>query len=432
MVDQVNSALLEKTTCPHCWHTFEPHSTLWIATHPNLRGDPRLGTDAQRRFLPSRFTPRGQAIDESGSECTQLACPNCHLHVPRLCLEFKPWFVSIFGAPTSGKSYYLAAMTWALRRKLPAAFRISFTDTDATTNQMLAGYEEKLFYNSTPNDLLTLGELIAKTYEEGDLYDTALFGADRVQFPRPFLFTIRPQPDHPAAVDSDAMSRILCLYDNAGESFLAGRDSALRPVTRHLAESSLLLFLFDPTQHQPFRQRLAAARREVASDIKAGQEVNRQDLILTEAASRVRRFAGLRDTEKHDKPLVVIVTKQDVWESLVPEFKATESVVASNRGLSTSVLNLDRIDDLSRAIRRLLLELTPEVVSAAESFARNVTYVGVSSLGVAPVRHPTTGRWAIRPTDLKPTGVEIPLLLGLSREFQRLVPNGRRPRRSTE
>ncbi|MDB5310944.1 MAG: hypothetical protein JWO38_5146 [Gemmataceae bacterium] len=433
MVDRPASTLLEKVTCPHCWHHFEPHNVLWIAAHPALRGDPRLGSDAHRRFLSSRFTPRGGALDESGTECTQLACPNCHLHVPRLCLELKPWFVSIFGAPASGKSYFLAAMTWALRRRLPAEFRVSFTDTDADANQLLAGYEQPLFYNPTPDDLLPLGELIEKTKEQGDLYDTAQFGSDVVQFPRPFLFTIRPQPDHPATdPDPASLSRILCLYDNAGESFLAGRDSSVRPVTRHLAESSLLLFLFDPTQHQPFRQRLAATRGEVATDIRAGQGVNRQDLILTEAASRVRRFAGLRDNEKHDQPLIVIVTKQDVWEPLVPELRAAEPVVAPSRGLTTPALNLDRLDDTSQAIRRLLLDLTPEVVTAAESFARTVVYVGASALGVAPVRHPQTGRWSVRPADLKPTGVEIPFLYGLSKQIPRLVPSGRRPRRPTE
>src|SRR5262245_48863100 len=106
--------LLTRTTCPHCWHKFEPHEVLWISAHPSLRGDPRLGPDVSRRFLPARFTARGAARDELGAECNQLACPNCHLTFPRLCLELKPWFVSIFGAPSCGKSYYLPAMTWRL------------------------------------------------------------------------------------------------------------------------------------------------------------------------------------------------------------------------------------------------------------------------------------------------------------------------------
>jgi len=61
--------------------------------------------------------------------------------VPRLCLELKPWFASIFGAQATGKSYLLAAMTHTLRRRLPAGFNISFTDSDASANQYLVGFE---------------------------------------------------------------------------------------------------------------------------------------------------------------------------------------------------------------------------------------------------------------------------------------------------
>jgi hypothetical protein len=422
-------SLLPKTSCPHCWYQFEPHQVLWVASHPSLRGDPRLGADAFRRFLPSRFTARGGAIDELGAECTQLACPNCHLLVPRLCLELEPWFVSIFGAPAAGKSYYLAAMTHVLRRQLPSTFRVSFTDTDADANQAVCGYEQLLFQSPTPDDLQPLGELIAKTQEAGDLYDTARFGAEVIQFPRPFMFTVRPQANHALAAEQK-LARVLCLYDNAGESFLAGRDSSLRPVTRHLAESSLLLFLFDPTQHQPFRRRVTESRAEVASDIRAGQGVARQHLILTEAAARVRRFAGLPDAARHDRPLVVIVTKQDVWGHLVPELNNAEPIVGTGRS-GGGVLNLDRIDEQSRAIRALLAELTPEVVDAAEQFAKSVTYVGASALGGRPVRDGSTDRWAIRPRDVQPVGVDVPILYGLNRVIPRLVPGGRKKAAAT-
>ena len=48
--------------------------------------------------------------------------------------------------------------------------------------------------------------------------------------------------------------RALGLYDNAGEHFLPGRDTLGSPVTRHLARSRVLFFLFDPTQDPRFRK----------------------------------------------------------------------------------------------------------------------------------------------------------------------------------
>ena len=89
--------LRRRVTCPHCWAEFPPYETRWISAHPDLRNDEKVGEDAQLRFLPSRFNFAGQAIDEKGVACSLLACPNCHLVVPRAMLEMKPLFFSILG-----------------------------------------------------------------------------------------------------------------------------------------------------------------------------------------------------------------------------------------------------------------------------------------------------------------------------------------------
>ena len=418
------SALLPQVTCPYCWHQFDPSDVLWVAAHPSLRGDPRLGPDAQVRFLPSRFAPAGAAVDEAGGVCTELACPGCHLTVPRVLLELEPWFASIVGAPGCGKSYYLAAMTWALRRRLPEWFRVGFTDTDAGLNQAVAGYGQRLFANFRPDRPEPLARLIEKTKEQDEqLYDTVLVDGQAVQRPRPFLFTARPTgPPAPGAAVTPG--RVVCLYDNAGESFLAGRETAARPVTRHLARSSLLLFLFDPTQHAPFRRRLEGAGVPLASDLRPGADaLPRQDLILTEMAARTRRHAGLADTALHDKPLVVIVTKQDVWGPLLPP--DSDTPVITDKG-GQHVLNVGRVEAVSAAIKGLMAEHAREVVAAAEGFARSVTYVGVSALGVVPHRDPDTDQWAVRPGQVRPDGVELPVLYGLFKTGTGLVKGGRK------
>ena len=58
--------LLTRVTCPHCWETFPPEQVLWISEHVELLGDPMLGPERQQRFLPSRFTVDGDAIDARG------------------------------------------------------------------------------------------------------------------------------------------------------------------------------------------------------------------------------------------------------------------------------------------------------------------------------------------------------------------------------
>src|SRR4051812_44270105 len=122
--------LLPRITCPHCWHSFPSTDVLWVAFHADLKGDPQLGEEKQQRFLPTRFTPEGDALDARGHRCSALACPRCHLTIPRALLEMEPLFVSILGTPSCGKSYFLSSMIWELRRILPEQFALSFADAD--------------------------------------------------------------------------------------------------------------------------------------------------------------------------------------------------------------------------------------------------------------------------------------------------------------
>ena len=48
-----------RVTCPHCWNSFPPDQTLWIAEHPDLVGDPRLGEDHPNGFRPPGSICRG-------------------------------------------------------------------------------------------------------------------------------------------------------------------------------------------------------------------------------------------------------------------------------------------------------------------------------------------------------------------------------------
>jgi hypothetical protein len=81
---------LRRTICPHCRTAFAPEDVLWIATHSDLLGDPRLGPKEQQRFLPTRFNIDGNALDAKGFACQELACPTCHRAILRSLLESEP------------------------------------------------------------------------------------------------------------------------------------------------------------------------------------------------------------------------------------------------------------------------------------------------------------------------------------------------------
>jgi hypothetical protein len=275
--------LLRRTTCPHCWKPFAPEDVLWVSTHTDLRGDPRLGPDHPQRFLPTRFTPDGAALDVKGFICNSLACPHCHLSLPRSVLEMEPFFVSIIGTPSCGKSYYLSALTWELRQSLPREFSLGFTDADPTANLTLSEYEKALFLNPAADKLTPLADLIRKTELQGELYDTVSYGNQSVSYPRPFMFNVRPLPGHPNHSTGSRAARVICLYDNAGEHCLPGQDSTATPATHHLARSRVLLYLFDPTQDPRFRDRCRTRQRHEPPRIGAtGDGCPRSPLHRTE------------------------------------------------------------------------------------------------------------------------------------------------------
>jgi len=417
--------LLAQVVCPHCWERFQPEDALWVSEHLDLLGDPRLGPERQQRFLPSRFTIDGDAIDARGMTCRNLACPFCHLPVPRAMLEIEPLFISILGAPASGKSYFLTTMTWELRRVLPNQFQVAFTDADPSSNRTLNECEEALFLNPEEHRLIPLGTLIRKTELQGELYDTVAYGQQTVSYPRPFLFAMQPRAGHPGA-DPQRLARILCLYDNAGEHCQPGQDTTASPVTRHLAQSRAIIFVFDPTQDRSFRTACRGSDQPSAG--QRSLRLSRQETILVEAAARVRRHMGLPQASKYERPLVVVISKFDEWSHLLG---SPDDGDPWRTHANVTAVDVERVERRSIQVREILARFSPEIVTAAESFARDITFVPVSSLGPSVQIDPRSGLAAVRPSEIQPYWVAVPLLYSLSRTMPALVPRMIRRSKST-
>jgi hypothetical protein len=420
--------LLSRITCPHCWGAFAPEQVLWISEHSDQLGDPLLGLEQQQRFLPSRFNLEGNALDSKGMACRSLACPYCHLSIPRCSLELEIAFFSILGAAASGKSYLLTAMIHEFRNILPSQFGLTFTDIDPALNRVINECEESLFFNSEPERSTPLGNLIKKTELEGELYETIALGNQTVTYPHPFLFDLRANVGHQRYEEDTSWASLLCLYDNAGEHFLPGKDTTATPVTRHLAQSRALLFVFDPMQDQRFSAALRA--RGPAIGVTGKGRFSRQELIIHEAAARIRRYTGLAQGERHPRPLIVSLTKVDQWGCLLPDDSGAEPW-RTLKGVNQAMLDVECIEQQSSNLRQLLLQLSPEIVTAAEGFCTDVTYIATSALGDRVAVDPQSGILGIRPQDIRPRWVAIPLLFAINRtlpgfigRFRRRASNG--------
>ena len=389
--------------CPHCWHRFEIEDFLYIARHHDLVGDPVLGPEAQQRFLPSKFTPEGHAIDSAGLSCPEMACPRCHLRIPQAAAEMPPLFVSIVGAPASGKSYLLTSMMWELRNTLAKNFAMAFTDTDAISNQILNDFEEDLFLNSDPDELVAL----RKTELQGDLYNQVLLDGMPVNLLKPFMFSITPAEHHPDYEKvRERISRTLVLYDNAGEHFEPGMDSVDNPTTRHLIFSNTVFFLFDPTKDARFRKRCAG---RPDPQLSKGSRVQRQEVLLTEMSNRIEKYSGKRSRRKSDKNLVIIVPKSDIWLDMLG-YQIPREPWAWAPEYRTCALDIDCIMSTSFSVRCLLEEICPELVASADSFSDDILFLPNSSLGCSPVLDPNTGMLGVHPRDINPFWSQVPML----------------------
>jgi hypothetical protein len=314
---------------------------------------------------------------------------------------------------------------------LPKLFGVGFNDADPLLNHRLQEYESLQFLNPRQDAVVA----IEKTETQGDLYDSVLFGDQAISYPRPFVFTLMPLAGHPSAESAGSHARTLCVYDNAGESFLPGEDSATSPVTRHLALSRVLLFLFDPTQDMRFR-RLCSGKTSDPQMMERAERFQRerpvrQETVLAEAAQRVRRYAGLAQNQKHSRPLIVVVTKFDSWRAL---FKGDlPAAWVAHGSCRRTAVNSRAIEEVSQVLRSLLWQVSPEIVSAAESFAAQVLYVPVSATGCNPESDPATGALGFRPADMKPVWAEVPMLYALSHWVPGLVPYLKpRPKENSE
>ena len=356
--------------CPYCWHRFKIEDILFISNHPELMGDPVLGPDEPQRFLPSRFTAEGLALDAMGVVCPDVACPRCHMRIPASYLDHKPLFMSVVGAPASGKSYFLASANWSLRTTLPRVFRVSFTDVDAVTNQWLNDYEEKLFFQPDVSGHQT----IAKTeLTAPSLYRQVSLNGMNVVLPLPGLFSL----DFDRGKSPVVGQKSLVLYDNAGEHFLAGTDSAATPVTKHLLHAEGIIFLFDPTEDPRFRQILNRGERH---GVQPGRS-QRQDILLVEMMGRIRKHLGMASGVKLKRPLVLGVSKADLLGDVLP---LDENPWILQPDGHPAMVNLDEIHRMSQVTRELMDRYAPEIVATVETLAENVIYIPNSALGHNP------------------------------------------------
>lgn len=388
-------------TCPVCWLRFDSADVMNVATHASLRGDSLLGEDHMQRFSPTRFNDSGQALDAMGIASPDIACPHCRRKLPPGFLEHDHHIFSIVGAPSSGKSYYLAILVRQLQSTLFREFGIAFRDADPSENALVNQMKNRLAGGGSPQDVY-----IAKTDLEGGMYETLPRLGRKVALPKPFVFQLSRRENGASQQAS------VIFYDNAGEHFV-NRNSADSPGAQHIASASTIFFLFDPLNSYPFKPSL-----DGCTDPGAGIATDQQDIILAESEVRMKSILGLPTGQQVSTPFAFIVGKSEALDHLIPPSEI-EQIVAEGH------FDHAALDRNSARIRRVLFDIHPAIVANAESISSDVRYFAVSAFGSSPVKFTTAdGRSMIGPDPAKisPRYIEHPTLWALSRIAPELFP----------
>ncbi|MEC8905612.1 MAG: FHA domain-containing protein, partial [Verrucomicrobiota bacterium] len=298
-------------TCPTCWLKFDRGDVMHVAVHDSLFGDPLLGEEQMQRFHASRFNDRGQALDEYGIPCTEIACPHCRRTLPPGFFDEPHKIFSIVGAPQSGKSYYLTVVIKLLQTTLLPKFGVVFRDADPAGNAPINEMKSHLFSAQTSSQAY-----LTKTQLEGAMYERLPRYDRMVTLPKPFIFSL-------SGSESDEENCSVVFYDNAGEHFQPGQDSTNSPGAQHIASSDAIFFLFDPTINPDFRRSLADS-----DDPQFKSQVSdQQDVILAETEVRIKKLLGLGRREKVDIPLSIIIGKCDSWIHKIGKDKLRDPIV---------------------------------------------------------------------------------------------------------
>jgi len=401
-------------TCPHCWKRFDFKDINYISRHLDLLNDPILGADAQKRFLPVKFSAQGMAIDERGMECPDMACPYCHLKIPESVVDLPSSIFSIVGAPSCGKSYFLTTMLWQIRQCLPKCFEFNIGDVDASFNSVINEYESLLFMNNHPDQIVAL----PKTELQGSGYtNQIMLNGFPVDLPKPFIFALTPKAAHPRYESGRReLERNIILYDNAGEHFQPGHESVNNLATNHLAFSDGIIFVYDPLRDNRMSKFCDK------NDPQYQQETVNQLALFHEMASRVRKFSGLQASDKYRQPLIVAIAKFDVLRESMNIAIEPDGYLKYDADKLEYALDLQYITNISFQLREKLLDIAPEFVGAVESFSETVYFVPVSAFGSSPRvidgagAANTGGRklaLGVIPEQIKPFWAEVPFLLHL-------------------
>lgn len=327
--------------CPKCFARYPPEDRLLICQNS------ACGKAGQR--LPEKeagFCEGQPVCSDCGREMSIRLCPKCEFEFSGHITEAEMMGVSMVGAERCGKSHFLTVLVNSVKQEMSKAYGCALYPLggDKTIEQ----YNEKYY-----QPLFVQGQCVSSTLQE-DV--------------EPLIYSL-VFPDRHA----HGKTANLTFYDACGQSF--GSVRMMEESNRNVYNSRGILFLIDPSQFPPIRERRRAGGKPVC-------EVD-PSTLLARTIHLIRGGSGQSDIrQKITIPIAVCLTKLDiVWQYL----DISSFLKGRSRHLKQSAF--DPIDFESTSLEVMSLieswtgkELVNQVISQFSTFG----FFGFSALGEEP------------------------------------------------
>jgi hypothetical protein len=146
-----------------------------------------------------------------------------------------------------------------------------------------------------------------------------------------------------------------------------------------------------------------------------------QSEVLDEVLERIRRRRGVAGVDRIDAPLIIAITKFDVWEKALGGDPLPNDIDLVD-GTGPPAIDIEAINEISSRVRLWLRSSCPEIVHAAENQVENVYYIPTSSQGTSPELHQDSDMLMVKPSSISPRLADAPLLLAMHFSTPRLIP----------
>lgn len=345
----------QKILCPFCFNYINPREMLYLCINAKCMDSPALGGHIIANPKPDRngFCTCDKA--GCGRTTSTKVCPHCKTVLPHTITDSPTKIISIVGASSSGKSYYVGSIL----RKIIDEGLFSELKFDNVTRiaTIWADKKSPTEYTKRFRSLMDNFRILKPTEKITDI----------VKDNPPLLIEM--------SVEKKKIERnTFSFFDAAGESFHDTSD--LAAITPYIAHSEAVILILDPRQIQKVNSEVTAA----IPGLPTVSTVTYTE-ILNNAIQIIRDDTRNRN-RKIKIPLCIAFSK---WDLVIetPGLLPDGLVCGQASQQMTTGYDAQRIDTISNEIRSLLKQQWKEanLVDLAEQNFETVKYFSFSAWG---------------------------------------------------